>query len=60
MSWKVEVFVEGQWVGNGLVFATSEDAEDYGKDLHRRWTMAKNWRTIETDSEVNYRNDKAG
>jgi hypothetical protein len=58
MSWTVEVEVEGEWVGNGLVFATNKEAEDYGRDLHRRWTMAKDWKVVLTDAEVNYPHDK--
>ena len=48
-SWRVEVIADnsGQWVGNGLVFATAEEAGDYGLDLASRWTLVRDWRVVE-------------
>jgi len=45
---KVEVLVYGEteWAGNGLTFATREEAEAYARDLTSRWTMVKEWRVV--------------
>jgi hypothetical protein len=53
MAWKPEVFVEGQWVRNGQVFATKEEAEASAKDLMRRWTLVNDTRAVKVDEEVN-------
>ena len=57
MSYKVEVLVAGEttWANNALRFATTEEAEIYGKDLFRRWLLVKEWRIVESDEAVNYR-----
>ncbi|AZO48068.1 hypothetical protein [Mesorhizobium sp. M4B.F.Ca.ET.058.02.1.1] len=54
MSWKPEVFVEGKWSRNGLVFATKEEAEANAKDLMWRWTMVQDSRAAESTDPVNY------
>ena len=56
MSYKVEVLVSGEttWASNALRFATTEEAEIYGKDLFRRWLLVKEWRIVESDEAVNY------
>ena len=56
MSYKVEVLVSGEttWVSNALRFATTQEAEIYGKDLFSRWLAVKEWRITESDEAVNY------
>lgn len=41
----------GQWVGNGLVFATVKEAQAYVRDLWSRWTLVQETRVIATDEE---------
>jgi hypothetical protein len=57
MSWKAEVIADssGEFVGNGLAFATKEEAELYVADLARRWTLVRDTRVIESDAPVNYK-----
>jgi hypothetical protein len=54
MSWKPEVFVQGQWHRNGLVFATEEEAKHNAYNLFQRWTLTENYRAVEVDEPVNY------
>jgi hypothetical protein len=54
MSWKPEVFVEGKWSRNGLVFATREEAEANAKDLMWRWFLVRDSRAVEVEDRVNY------
>ena len=51
MTFKVEVIADnsGQWCGNGLRFDTRKQAEDYGSDLHMRWTAVREWRVVPAD-----------
>lgn len=60
MSWKPEVFVEGKWSRNGLVFETQEEAERNAKDLMIRWTMVEDSRATESDQPVNAKYTDAG
>jgi hypothetical protein len=48
MSFKVEVIADssGQWVGNGLRFATHDKAKVYGLDLALRWTAVRDFRIV--------------
>jgi hypothetical protein len=55
MSWKPEVFVEGKWSRNGLVFATELEASDNARDLMYRWTLVQDSRAVEVDEPVNYK-----
>lgn len=55
MAWKPEVFVEGKWQQNALVFATRQEAEERARDLFTRWTLCENSRAVEVDAVVNYR-----
>ena len=52
--YKVEVIADdsGTWCGNRLLFATTEEAETYAKDLTMRWTLVRKWRVIDTRIEV--------
>ena len=54
MSWKAEVIADnsGKWCGNGLRFATQQEAHDYVTDLAWRWTAVRDTRTIESDDPV--------
>jgi len=49
MSWRTQVYADGDWVGNALRFATEGEAHAYGRDLFLRWTMAKDVREVEVD-----------
>ncbi len=52
--YKVEVLADssGTWCGNGLRFATTEEAEAYAKNLMMRWTLVRAWRVVDARSEV--------
>lgn len=47
--YRVEVVADtpGEWVGNGLTFATREQAEEYARDLASRWTAVRKRRVVE-------------
>jgi hypothetical protein len=52
LSWAPEVMTDsGNWAGNGLRFATKEEAEMYVAPL----SLARNTRVIESFEPVNYR-----
>ncbi len=54
MSWAPEVMTDsGNWAGNGLRFATKEEAEMYAT----QFSSARNTRVIESFEPVNYRWD---
>jgi len=48
------VYVGGGWAGNGLRFATEEEARASACDLYSRWTLCEDYRADESDDEVNY------
>jgi hypothetical protein len=56
MSFKTQVVADytGEWVGNGLRFATKEEAEGYGANLAGRWVLVRDIRTIEVDEPVSH------
>lgn len=56
MSWKPEVIADssGQWCGNGLRFATKQEAEQNVSDLAMRWTSVRETRVVEGADPVNY------
>lgn len=56
-SFKAEVIADnsGKFCGNGLRFATQEEAEAYAKDLAWRWTLVREWRVVDSGDPVNYR-----
>lgn len=56
MSWKAEVIADnsGQWVGNGLTFATYSEACCYAFDLASRWTAVRDTRIVEVDVPVSH------
>jgi len=55
MSWKPEVHAEGEWVGNGLVFATKAESDKWGQDLLNRWFVPDAARSVESNEPVNYK-----
>lgn len=56
MPWKPEVFVDGKWSQNALVFATEKEAHDNAFNLFLRWTQCEGSRAVEVpDAEVNYK-----
>jgi hypothetical protein len=56
MSWKPQVIADrsGEWCGNGLRFATKQEAEDNVYDLAMRWTLVRETRVVESSEPVNY------
>lgn len=54
MSWKCEVHADGEWVSNGLRFATEKEANDYGIDLRSRWFVPDNHRAVKSDEPVTH------
>ena len=55
MSFKPQVKVNGEWNGNGLRFATKEEAESRAADLFGRWTLCTAHRAVESDDPVKNR-----
>jgi len=57
MSFKPEVIADnsGKFCGNGLAFATREEALANVADLASRWFMVRETRVVESDEPVNYR-----
>ena len=45
-SWAPEMFVEGEWVPNGMRFVTKEEALEYGRLLLQRWFTPTNHRAV--------------
>ena len=54
VSWKPEVFVQGEWSGNALRFATREESDAYAKDLMGRWTLVRDTRSVESSEPVTH------
>jgi hypothetical protein len=44
----------GKWSGNGLRFATREEAERWVRDLERQWMLVIDTRVVESNDPVNY------
>ena len=57
MSWKPEVIADrsGKWAGNGLRFATEQEALDNVRALASKWFMVTETRVVECDEPVNYK-----
>jgi hypothetical protein len=53
-SWAAEVIADGsgKFAGNGLRFATKEEAETYVADLASRWTLVRETRVVPSTDEV--------
>lgn len=45
----------GKWAGNGLRFATYEEALASAESLQRRWLLVREIRVDASDDPVNYR-----
>ena len=54
MSFRPMVLVGREWAGNGVRFATREEAEASARDLACRWTLVLDHRADESDDPVNY------
>jgi hypothetical protein len=54
MNYKTEVFADGSWCGNALVFATEAEAVEHGKELLSRWMVPTDSRAVPTDAPVTY------
>lgn len=54
MSYRPMVYVHREWAGNGLRFATQEEAERSAADLAARWFLVDDYRVDESDEPVNY------
>lgn len=57
MSWIPEVIADstGNFCGNGLRFATKEEAEANVRDLMMRWFAVRETRVVESTDPVNYK-----
>lgn len=57
MSYKAEVIADnsGEFVGNGLRFATIDEAENYAIDLRCRWTAVQKTRVIASTDPISAR-----
>lgn len=53
-SWKPEFEIGGAWYGNGIRFATYEEAFENAKDKFSRWTVPTGYRAVEAEEEPNY------
>jgi hypothetical protein len=55
-SFKPEVQADstGTWAGNGLRFATEQEAQDYVKDLMWRWASVRDTRVVPSDDAVSH------
>jgi hypothetical protein len=58
MSYRPMVYVQGEWAGNGLRFATSDEALASAQNLMARWFLVDDVRVDASDDEVNYAWDK--
>lgn len=54
MSYRPMVYVQGEWAGNGLRFATHEEARMSASALMDRWMLVENYRVDESSDAVNW------
>lgn len=54
LSYRPMVCVQGEWVGNGLRFATEEEARRSAVATACRWTLVDDYRTDQSNDPVNY------
>jgi len=54
MSYRPMVYVQGEWAGNGVRFATPDEAEAAARNLAARWFLVDDIRVDESEDEVNY------
>lgn len=59
-NWRPMVVADstGTWVGNGLVFATEEEAIQSANSLMSRWMLVTNTCAMPTNNPVNYKREK--
>lgn len=57
VSFRPMVFVQGEWAGNGLRFATEAEALANALDLQSRWTLVSKAGTEPSGDPVNYHYD---
>jgi hypothetical protein len=55
MTWASEILSEGEWVGNGVVLATKEEAEDYGIEMLSRCILFKDAKVVPSEKPANYK-----
>lgn len=55
MSYKIEVYVAGEWSSNSLRFATQAEAKASVSELMSRWCVPEDGRATECSDPVNYR-----
>ncbi len=53
MGWKTEVFVQGEWASNAVVWPDEQSALSAGRDLMSRWLLVEDFRAVEVDEEPN-------
>jgi hypothetical protein len=51
--YKFEVIADsaGHWAGNGIRFANPQEAEAAAIDLAGRWTLVREWRVVDCETE---------
>ena len=54
MSYRPMVYVQGEWAGNAMRFATHEEADTHAYLLSNRWTLVSAFRVDESSDPVNY------
>ena len=54
MSYRPMVYVQGEWAGNGVRFATPDEAEAAARNLAARWFLVDDIRVDESEDDVNY------
>jgi hypothetical protein len=55
MSFRPMVLVGYEWAGNGLRFATKDEALANARNLMQRWLLVKDVRADESSDPVNYK-----
>ncbi len=57
MSFKpaIKVFGETPYYTNGQTFATKDEADKSARNRYGNWTMAEDWKSVESDEPVNYK-----
>jgi hypothetical protein len=53
MSYRPMVQVSGKWAGNGVRFATEEEALSSARDLMSRWFLVENYGSEYSEDPVN-------
>jgi len=53
MGYKTEVYVQGEWSTNAVVWPDAESADKAGVDLLGRWFVPTHHRVMEVDEKPN-------